>query len=407
VSSTYEPVDAAPRAFPAPTRSPGWRRRESELLARVMTAHADVAGALDQELAVPGVDRDRPGRSADIVSALTWCCIERLRLSSESSAADTARLCRLVADLQQLSSELYEHELSLRTRRLADCSAGLARLRSLPSSGDLVDQVCQELVSRCGFGRVVLSRVDEGLWKPWKGHFSDGAEMDGWFTPWIDQGIPLDEMMLEASLVRERRPAIVYDTEAQTPEIHRPIIVEAGHSKSYVAAPIVPGGNVVGFLHADYHPSARRVDDVDRDVLWAFAEGFGKIYERTVLLERLRAQRDHVRETLATAERMMDELCDSGIDLARHPDAGSIVARSAVSALSGGSAVLDELTAREREVLELMVVGATNGAIAEQLVITEGTVKSHVKHILRKLGAVNRSQAIARYLGIAQVDADD
>jgi DNA-binding CsgD family transcriptional regulator len=34
------------------------------------------------------------------------------------------------------------------------------------------------------------------------------------------------------------------------------------------------------------------------------------------------------------------------------------------------------------------------------LVISEGTVKSHVKQILRKIGAVNRSEAIARYLGM-------
>lgn len=54
-----------------------------------------------------------------------------------------------------------------------------------------------------------------------------------------------------------------------------------------------------------------------------------------------------------------------------------------------------ELTERESEVLRLMVTGASNHEIAEQLVITEGTVKSHVKHILRKYGAVNRAQAIA------------
>nr|WP_239005033.1 helix-turn-helix transcriptional regulator [Mycolicibacterium sp. CBMA 360] len=42
-----------------------------------------------------------------------------------------------------------------------------------------------------------------------------------------------------------------------------------------------------------------------------------------------------------------------------------------------------------------MVTGASNQEIADQLVITEGTVKSHVKHILRKYGAANRAQAIA------------
>ena len=45
-----------------------------------------------------------------------------------------------------------------------------------------------------------------------------------------------------------------------------------------------------------------------------------------------------------------------------------------------------------------MATGATNGRIAEQLVITDGTVKSHVKRILRKLRAANRAEAIARYL---------
>jgi DNA-binding NarL/FixJ family response regulator len=53
-----------------------------------------------------------------------------------------------------------------------------------------------------------------------------------------------------------------------------------------------------------------------------------------------------------------------------------------------------------------MASGETNAGIAAKLVVSEATVKSHVKHILRKLGAVNRSQAIARYLGTAPDDLD-
>ena len=43
-----------------------------------------------------------------------------------------------------------------------------------------------------------------------------------------------------------------------------------------------------------------------------------------------------------------------------------------------------------------MAQGATNQAIATRLVITVGTVKSHINHILGKLGAQNRTEAVAR-----------
>jgi len=47
-------------------------------------------------------------------------------------------------------------------------------------------------------------------------------------------------------------------------------------------------------------------------------------------------------------------------------------------------------------VLRLIVAGASNRAIAEQLIITERTVKAHVSHILRKLDVSSRTQAAAR-----------
>jgi LuxR family transcriptional regulator, maltose regulon positive regulatory protein len=54
------------------------------------------------------------------------------------------------------------------------------------------------------------------------------------------------------------------------------------------------------------------------------------------------------------------------------------------------------LSARELEVLELLAAGRSNQAIAEELVITLDTVKRHVSHILDKLGAANRTQAVSR-----------
>ena len=54
------------------------------------------------------------------------------------------------------------------------------------------------------------------------------------------------------------------------------------------------------------------------------------------------------------------------------------------------------LTPREREVLELIAQGARDRDIAGRLVLTVSTVKAHVQHILRKLGARNRMEAVAR-----------
>ncbi len=73
----------------------------------------------------------------------------------------------------------------------------------------------------------------------------------------------------------------------------------------------------------------------------------------------------------------------------------------------GGGSALDELTARERQVLELMAQDRTNDEIAGDLFIALSTVKTHVNHILRKLGQTTRVGAVLEYQRLLGVTGHD
>ena len=356
--------------------SGSWRVQEDALAAQVAGLHARAREAVGVEPGLEAVNRLLTGDLSGSLAALTTSCV--------ASGRQGPALRDLLAELQRLAERVFEHELGLLSRRLGDCDAAVARLREHTSADDLLAHVCVELVEGCGYGRAVLSRVDGSLWTPWMAHFSDGPVDAAWFGEWVERQIPLEGMVVESQILHDHRPAAVYDTAVA--EVYRPIIVDAGHSSSYVVAPVIVGETVIGFLHADYNTTGRRVDVVDRDVLWAFAQGFAQVYERAVLRARLVEQRELVRQALEASDALLDDL-----------DAG-IVGRAKAVEAAAPDAWLPQLTDRENDVLRLVAVGATNAQVATRLGVAESTVKTHVKHILRKLGATNRAQAVSQYL---------
>jgi len=88
----------------------------------------------------------------------------------------------------------------------------------------------------------------------------------------------------------------------------------------------------------------------------------------------------------AHLDRLLRAFDRQGLAVLPRPRPGGAVAAGLVAPLS----------ARELEVLELLAAGRSNQAIAEELVIALDTVKRHVSHLLDKLGAANRTQAVSR-----------
>jgi DNA-binding CsgD family transcriptional regulator len=297
--------------------------------------------------------------------------------------------------------ELRDEVVAERLTALAGLQAGLGRMRGVSDASALLDRVTAEVCRSCGFDRAILFRVHESQMVVDSAHFVDHvADAKAMVEVATVDPPDLNHLLLETEMIRRRMPMLVLD--AQNDERAFKPIVDITDVRSYVAAPIMPEGRVIGFLHADRYYQRRHVDEFDRDVLWAFAEGFGYAYERTVLHERLRAQRDQVRGMVQSTEQLINELCDTEIGVAQL-DRGEAPPR-ALSGMDAPSRLDQLLTRREIEVIRLMAAGETNAGIAQRLVISEGTVKSHVKHILRKLRAANRAEAVSRFLRISALN---
>jgi LuxR family transcriptional regulator, regulator of acetate metabolism len=222
--------------------------------------------------------------------------------------------------------------------------------------------------------RVVLSRVRDGTLVPLSAH---GCALPA-------EPVALAYPLLEGELLRRRRGALV---DAGEPPA-RQAFWAAMRWRGYVVAPVVLGGRTAAFLHGD----GGAHDPVALEALQRFADGFAGVFERAVLLRRLQAQRQQLRDVARWAEGRLAEASDGVIELAADLDAGPVTGGGAPARLG------ELLTAREADVLEHLARGASNADIARALVLAEGTVKFHVKNILRKLNVSNRAEATAAYL---------
>ena len=277
-------------------------------------------------------------------------------------------------------------------------------LRGASTVAQLLGLVPAELC-RCGFTRAWVSRVDGTNYLPVAFHAANDRVPEP--SRRLDRVEPgsLVHGTHEAEVVRRRRALLVPDAGDTGPaQLADPLTAELFAPRSYVVAPLVVDTRVVALLHADRPRSTLPLDDYDRDVVDVFVEAVGQALQRVILGERLEKLRVDVRALTNSVGDLVDDRCDEPIGLARPGADSPGPARPPAAPAANGCRLASLLTSRELEVLRLMATGETNAGIAKELVISQGTVKSHVKNVLRKLHATNRAQAVSRYFRLVRAD---
>ncbi|HEX3976303.1 MAG TPA: helix-turn-helix transcriptional regulator [Solirubrobacteraceae bacterium] len=297
---------------------------------------------------------------------------------------DVAAAERALVDLLALERELLELDYVRRADALERVSEAVRRLGELGSTEGLLTRAAAELGAGSEFDRVLISEVVEGRLVPltiWDG--TDQPAADAALAELTQATIRLEYPLLEYEVARRHAPEVVVvaDAGARTPA---PLAQHLGW-ESYAVAALAVGSTTIGLLHADSAHSGRTVDDLDGEVVDRYAGELAGVCERAVLRHTLELHRAELSAAVHWMSTRLGRLEDA---------AGPVSPRSA----GGDARLVESLTARELDVLRLLARGNTNLAIATALVVREGTVKYHVKNILRKLGATNRADAVARFV---------
>jgi LuxR family transcriptional regulator, regulator of acetate metabolism len=290
---------------------------------------------------------------------------------------------RVLVELLALEREIVEADYVRRSDALERVGDAVRRLGEIGSPQGILDRAAEELGTSSSFDRVMVGEVRGDrlvVRSVWNDSDRDGAMAA--LEELRREPIRLEYPVVEDEVARAQRTEIVEARVARSRGARR--FIDVFGWDSYVVAPVVVQGVTVGLLHGDAFVSGRRLDSLDVEVASLYAEGLAGVFERAVLREMLQLHHHELRSAVEWMSNRLGQLATA---------AGELTALRA----SFDASLADALTAREVEVLRLLARGQTNLEIARTLVVREGTIKYHVKNILRKLGATSRADAVSRY----------
>lgn len=312
--------------------------------------------------------------SAKRLLAHVWDCVvvEMNRPAAGPTPPRLAELTGFLGRIRDLESRVEDARVADGVETMRRIRRALGRLQVVSTANELLSRAAAEACT-IGFDRALVSTIGDATWNLHSMFIERDPRLARDMVAAGRQDPPkLDGSIIESDVVDRARSGLVFDVQ-NNPRVNRQLVSMSGCT-SYIVAPLRSHGKVIGLVHADSHYPARDVDATDRAVLNLYAEGLSHTLARVSVLEGL-----------ASLSEGMTRLV-SDVKIAAPPQITMSDPRHPV------------LSSREVDVIELMAAGDANRSIARKLSISEGTVKTHITHILRKLNASNRAEAVAYWL---------
>lgn len=308
-------------------------------------------------------------------------------MTVERTAADDAVLGQVTTLVAQSLGVQLDLRTALAARRdptAASLSASLRRLGSPTDGHGLAHQVCTELVGHTDFAVAAFSSVSG---KRLSVLAIAGTDRTG--TAPFDTDLDPRGAESDCLASANTRPAVA------TRDRISPRMADALGAAEVVLAPVVVEQTPVAILHVGHHDRSP-IDDLDLGFVALYQSAVSAIVTRRRWTDKAQQHQETIRQ--AVARMVEDAVRVTHTDFEIGGDVVSPPPEQPLSRLPVNEALEQLLTTRETEVMRLIAAGASNAEIADRLFIGVETVKSHVKKILRKIGAVNRSEAISLYV---------
>jgi DNA-binding CsgD family transcriptional regulator len=330
---------------------------------------------------------DRPtARELDEISGSIRAALR----SGDAEAAESSELIALLARLARTRATQLRESGHEGLQRLAEIYEQLGRLRTHSSVDALLDAAPAAALVCCPFDRIFVSRVHGDSWTVRSHSGPDRAIRTSTSDP-RHVSLPLGDHA-EGRVVHLGRALLAGNGRT----VANPKFRKLTRGSLFAIAPVVSAGQVAALMHADRVPPSPIADHELRQ-LSAFAQGLGLHLDACRLRRVLNGQRDRLEATMATAPGQSEQW----LPILQDPAADAVDPGPGDHSVDGGRSMIAlVLSPRELEVMALVARGFRNAQIAERLVVSEATIKSHVSRSMRKLRVSNRTQAIARYLSL-------